>query len=63
MIVELLKDDNQFGLKKGQLFKAERYFDPSKITLLNRVRKSNMKPFKKEVLVNQYSSDVKIIEA
>jgi hypothetical protein len=37
MRVKLLKDDKQFKIKKGDVFKAQRYrYDPDKITLLER---------------------------
>lgn len=37
MRVMMLEDDLMFGLKKGDVFKAQRYpYDPDKMTLLER---------------------------
>jgi len=37
MKVKLLEDDERFGLKKDDVFEAQRYaYDPDKITLLKR---------------------------
>lgn len=63
MILEILENDERFNIKKGQLFEAKRYWlDPQeKVTLLKRVTKKDLKPMGKEVLCNQYFSNVKII--
>lgn len=63
MIVEILENDERFEIKKGQLFEAKRYWlEPQeKVTLLKRVTKKDLKPIGKEVLCNQYISNVKII--
>lgn len=61
MIVELLKSDRMLGVSKGQRFIAQTYpTDPSKITLVWRVSKTG-RIFKKNVMCNQYRTDVKII--
>jgi hypothetical protein len=63
MIVEILKDDERFGLKKGQLYEAKRYWlDPQeKVTIIKRVTKKDLRPIGKERLCNQYVSNVKIV--
>lgn len=62
MIVELLQDEPRFGLKKGWLYNAKVYgLDPSKVTILNRVKKKDHSPFKKEIYVNEYRKNIKII--
>ena len=63
MIVEILKNDERFNIKKGQLFEAKRYWlDPQeKVTLLKRVTKKDFSPIGEEVLCNQYFTDVNII--
>lgn len=62
MIVEILKTDIRFGLKKGQLYNAKTYsVDPSKVTLLNRVTKAG-RHMKKNPMCNEYCSNVKIVQ-
>lgn len=65
MIVEILKDDPRLGIKKGQIYEAERYWlDPySKVTLLQRLTKRSRKPVGGDPSCNQYRSEVKILEA
>lgn len=36
MKVRILKDDSKFNLKAGDIFKAERFYDPEKVVLLER---------------------------
>jgi len=61
MIVEILKDDKDFKIRKGFKFKAEVYaYDPSKITLIQRITK-NGKLVGERYRCNQYRSNVKII--
>lgn len=57
MIVEILKDDAQLDLKKGDRYYAVRYqHDDEKITLLSRVS-DNYNP-----LCNQYLNEVLIVK-
>jgi len=63
MIVEILNNDKRFSIRKGFLFEAEIYsLDPSKIILLQRLRKSDKKPIGKIKMCNQYRNDVKILK-
>jgi len=63
MIVEIKNTDNRLGIRKGQWYIAETYsVDPSKISLLRRIRKSNKKPFNKTPMCNQYRKDVIILK-
>jgi len=63
MIVEILKTDKRLGVKAGQIYQAEKYWlDPDKVTLLRRLTKKERKPIGKEPLVNQYTSDVRVLQ-
>ena len=63
MIIEILKHDERFKIKAGQLFEAVRYWvDPtSKVTLLRRLTKKDRKPIGKNPECNQYLSNVRIL--
>jgi hypothetical protein len=63
MVVEILKDDERFKIKAGQLFEAKRYWlDPtSKVTLLRRLTKKDRKPIGKDPECNQYLSNVRML--
>ena len=62
MIVEILKSDDRLGVKKGQIYKAKIYLlDPDKVTLLRRLTKKDRKPVGKEPMVNQYLSEVSVL--
>ena len=57
MVVQLLKDDPRFKLKKGEIFEAQVYWlDPEKITLLKRL------PDGFDPECNQYRGSVKILK-
>jgi len=63
MLVEILVTDKNTGVKKGQIYQAERYFlDPtSKVVLIKRLTKKDRKPIRKKPNCTQYLSNVKII--
>jgi len=63
MIVEIKKTDEHFGIRKGQWYAGESYqIDPSKITLLYRISKKTLERIgKREVICNQYKSDIKVL--
>lgn len=63
MLVEILKTDTNTGVKKGQIYQAERYFlDPTnKVVLVKRLTKKNRKPISKKINCTEYLSNVKII--
>lgn len=63
MLVEILKTNTNTGIKKGQIYEAERYFlDPeSKVVLLKRLTKKNRKPIGKTPNCTEYLNNIKII--
>ena len=62
MIVELMKTNHGLGIKKGYYYKAEPYWlDPSKVTLLRRVTKNDLREIGKPPECNQYRHNVKIL--
>lgn len=63
MIVEILKSDERIGIKRGQIYEAERYWlDPNdKVTLLRRHTKKDRKPIGKSPDCNEYLCNVRII--
>ena len=62
MIVEILKSCKQTGIRKGQVYKAKRYaLDPSKVTLLKRIKKKDGSEMGKDPMCNEYVSNVRIL--
>lgn len=63
MIVEILKTDEQTGVKKGQIYEATPYFlEPQgKVTLVRRLTKKDRKPIGKSPDCNEYRNNINII--
>jgi hypothetical protein len=62
MIVEILKTDKQLKVRKGHWYIAKTYWiDPEKVTLLQRISKTNLRSIGKDPMCNQYRSEVKIL--
>ena len=64
MLVEILETDKKTGVKKGQIYQAERYFlDPAnKVVLVKRFTKKDRKPISKKPNCTEYLSNIKIIK-
>lgn len=64
MIVEILKDCELTGVRKGQIYEAIPYWlDPNcKVSLLRRLTKKDRKPIGIEPNCNEYLHNVKVLK-